>query len=223
MNELQDAHVHLYLAAKRHATMKAMLEQMTSPDFQQALAEVEKAERRREVAKEKLARRRELLGAAPSFGSCKNLEDTESAVSVAEAELEKAEESILVMRGDCSESYPSSKPQDTTPRPAPDETAGPLPLTTSDFAFCFDGLRWDEKRWKKVLGNKPKWLEACLAIPGRRGVAEARWNPVSIGAALVRNGYTKQNSIRARFQTKPLLNSWLDAWKTYEAEYLDTD
>lgn len=99
----------------------------------------------------------------------------------------------------------------------PDET-GPLPLTTGDIAFCFAGLRWDEQKWKKPLGDKPKWLAVCIAIPGVRGVSETRWNPVLIGAALVRGGHAKQNSIRARFQTKPRLAEWLDAWKTYEAD-----
>lgn len=99
----------------------------------------------------------------------------------------------------------------------PDET-GPLPLTTGDIAFCFAGLRWEEQKWKKPLGDKPKWLAVCIAIPGVRGVSETRWNPVLIGAALERGGHAKQNSIRARFQTKPRLAEWLDAWKTYEAD-----
>lgn len=100
---------------------------------------------------------------------------------------------------------------------------GPLPLTTGDIAFCFAGLRWDEQQWKKSLGNKPKWLAVCIAIPGARGVSETRWNPVLIGAALEREGHAKQNSIRARFQTQPQLAPWLDVWKTYEADNLSTD
>lgn len=100
---------------------------------------------------------------------------------------------------------------------------GPLPLTTGDIAFCFDGLRYTEAKWKKPLGNKPKWLVACVAISGQRGVRETRWNPVLIGGALVRAGHVAANSARARFQTKPLLAPWLDAWKTYEADYLDSD
>ena len=61
---------------------------------------------------------------------------------------------------------------------------GPLPLTTGDIAFCFDGIRWNEQQWRKPLGNKPKWLQSCVAIPGQRGVSETRWNPVLIAAAL---------------------------------------
>lgn len=96
--------------------------------------------------------------------------------------------------------------------------AEPLPLTTGDIAFCFAGLRWSEQQWKKPLGDKPKWLAACIAIPGARGVSETRWNPVLIGAALEREGHAKQNSIRARFQKMQQLAPWLDAWKTYEAD-----
>ena len=100
---------------------------------------------------------------------------------------------------------------------------GPLPLTTGDIAFCFAGLRWNEQKWKKPLGDKPKWLLACIAIPAVRGVSESRWNPVLIGASLVRAGHTKPKSVRAKFQTQPLLKPWLDEWKTYEADNLPAD
>ena len=102
--------------------------------------------------------------------------------------------------------------------------AGPLPLTTGDIAYCFAGLRWPtEERWKKPLGDKPKWLAACVAIPAVRGVSEARWSPVCIGAALVRDGHVKANNVRAKFQTMPLLTPWLDEWKTYEADNFDSN
>ena len=110
--------------------------------------------------------------------------------------------------------------------PEPDDRvrfAGPAPLTTSDIAFCFDGLHWDEARWKKPLGDKPKWLQACIAIPARRGVSETRWNPVLIGAALVHGERVGVRSVRGKFQTQPLLAEWLDAWKTYEADNFDND
>lgn len=96
-----------------------------------------------------------------------------------------------------------------------------LSLTTGDMAFAFDGLRYTEAQWKKPLGNKPKWLQACVVAAGRRGVTETRWNPVLIGGALVNDGYAQARSVRARFQTHDLLKPWLDAWKTYEADYLD--
>ena len=102
--------------------------------------------------------------------------------------------------------------------------AGPLPLTTGDIAFCFAGLRWKtETKWKKPLGDKPKWLAACIVIPAVRGVSETRWSPVCIGAALVRDEHAKPNSVRAKFQTQPLLKPWLDEWKTYEADNLSAD
>jgi hypothetical protein len=102
--------------------------------------------------------------------------------------------------------------------------AGPLSLTTGDIAFCFAGLRWKtETKWKKPLGDKPKWLAACIVEAAVRGVSETRWNPVCIGAALVRDGHGKVNSVRAKFQTQPLLKPWLDEWKTYEADNLSAD
>lgn len=99
----------------------------------------------------------------------------------------------------------------------------PLPLTTSTIAHVFDGLRWREQEWKKPLGDKPKWLQACVVIPAQKGVSETRWNPVCIGAALIRSGHVNARSVRARFQSRPLLEPWLEDWKTYEADHLDAD
>ena len=117
----------------------------------------------------------------------------------------------------------AAQPQAEPPAPVVADSAsnGPLPLTTGDIAFCFDGIRWNEQQWRKPLGDKPKWLQSCVAIPGQRGVSETRWNPVLMAAALVRDGHAQARSIRARFQTKPQLKDWLEAWKTYEADNFD--
>ena len=104
--------------------------------------------------------------------------------------------------------------------PATDE---PLPLSTSDIAHSFADLRWSEPKWRKPLGDKPKWLQACVAIPGQRGVSETRWNPVRIAAALVLEGHATAKTVRARFQTKHMLKPWLEAWQAYEAEYINSD
>jgi len=97
------------------------------------------------------------------------------------------------------------------------------PLYTGDMAFCFDGLRYTEAQWKKPLGNMPKWLMSCLVEPGRQGGNQRKWNPVLIGAALVASGHVPARRVRARFQTHPTLRPWLEAWKTYEADYIDSD
>ncbi|MEZ5608089.1 MAG: hypothetical protein R3E52_13450 [Burkholderiaceae bacterium] len=99
--------------------------------------------------------------------------------------------------------------------------SGPEPLATTAIAYAFDGLHWSEEKWKKNLGNKPKWLQACIALPGQRGVREVRWNPVLIGGALIHKGHARQNQVRGRFQSRPTLQPWLETWKTYEADYLD--
>lgn len=67
----------------------------------------------------------------------------------------------------------------------------------------------------------------CGSIEGPKGLAglgvrEWTCECGAIGAALERSGYAKQNSIRARFQTKLQLAPWLDAWKTYEADNITT-
>jgi hypothetical protein len=102
------------------------------------------------------------------------------------------------------------------------EPPAPPPLTTGDIASAFDGLKWTEDQWKKPLGDKPNWLVACVSIPGRRGSIETRWNPVLIGGALVSQGHVQARNVRAKFQTSHLLQPWLDAWKTYEADFIDT-
>ncbi len=116
-----------------------------------------------------------------------------------------------------------------TPAPVVPDSASnapamnPPPVATGDIAHAFDGLRgWNEKAWKDTLGSPPKWLEACIALRGERGKREHHWNPVFIGAALVDKGHARANNIRARFQTKPQLSAWLEAWKTYEADNCDT-
>ena len=119
------------------------------------------------------------------------------------------------------------EPQAATPAPVADSASNapvtPPPVATGDVAHAFDGLRrWNEKAWKDTLGSPPKWLEACIALRGQRGIREHHWNPVLIGAALVHSGHAKANNIRARFQTKPQLSAWLEAWKTYEADNFDT-
>jgi len=136
----------------------------------------------------------------------------------------------LVMEGfeQFAAAAPSAAP--VVAESASGETAGPLPLTTGDIAFCFAGLRWNtEDEWKVVLGKGRSWIEACVAVPagGRgRGVAPKLWNPVLLAAALVNNGDIKRNSARARFQNaqnQRLLGPWLETWKTYEADNFDTN
>jgi hypothetical protein len=110
---------------------------------------------------------------------------------------------------------------DAEPLPDVPKAAVPQPLTTGNLAHCFDGLRWSESEWKKPLGDKPKWLQSCVAIMGQRGARETQWNPVKVGAALVTDGHVTVNRMRARFQSHAMLRPWLDAWKAYEADYID--
>ncbi|MBC7707513.1 MAG: hypothetical protein H7274_26680 [Rhodoferax sp.] len=98
----------------------------------------------------------------------------------------------------------------------------PLPLTTSEIAHSFSGLRWSAQEWMKPLGNKPKWLRNCVITPGSQGKSQTLWNPVLIGAAMVRDGHAKANSVRAKFQTAPDLKPWLETWKTFEDDNCDT-
>jgi len=118
---------------------------------------------------------------------------------------------------------PDGAADDAEPqRKRDDKCNKPTALTTGQIAAGFDGLRWTAERWKKPLGDVPKWLKNCRVISGIQGVKEAQWDPVLIGAHLVRQGHAKARSVRAKFQSSPPLKPWLEAWKTYEADNFDT-
>ena len=124
---------------------------------------------------------------------------------------------------DTNETSTATEPAEALPVSLVAQTSNPEPVTTLDIAFAFEGLRnWSEGNWKRSLGNKPKWLAACIAIPGKQGVYQTKWNPVSIGVALINQGHAKVNNVRARFQKKAPLMPWLEVWKTYEADYLES-
>ena len=118
---------------------------------------------------------------------------------------------------------PQAAPEHAPVVEAPANEPQPLPLTTGDIAHCFAGLHWDEQQWRKPLGYPPKWLKACVHTPGQQGVSETRWNPVSIGAELIKSGHAHANNVRGRFQSNHLLKPWLELWKAYEADYLNED
>lgn len=100
---------------------------------------------------------------------------------------------------------------------------GPIPLPTTTLANCFAGLgRWETpEKWRKPLGDVPKWLEECRVVRGERGKSEAMWDPVKIGAALVRRNLAKPAQVRSRFMRMDDLKPWLEKWRDFEAVYLD--
>ena len=142
-----------------------------------------------------------------------------------DAEYEKGFDEFFAELAQTSNTSTAVLPTQTAAPTAPvvdSASNAPLPLTTGDIAFCFDGIRWSENEWRRPLGDKPKWLQGCVVTPGQRGVSETRWNPVLIAAWLVSRGHVQARSARSRFQTKPQLTPWLEAWKTYEADNFDT-
>lgn len=125
---------------------------------------------------------------------------------------------------------PPAPPVADTATPAPVvaalvelDKAGPVPVTTRAMADSFAGLHWNAEEWIKKLGDKPVWVDNCIAVRRGRGEGMRQWNPVQIGAYLVRMEHANANSVRARFQTQPALIPWLDEWKTYEADNHSTD
>lgn len=104
--------------------------------------------------------------------------------------------------------------------------SGPPPLTTGDIAHSFAGLHWKtEEEWKTVLGKGRRWVERCAVSSGTRGRGGAPklWNPVYLGSALVKRNHVQIRSVRAKFQTVPVLKPWLEAWEAHAAANFDTE
>jgi hypothetical protein len=115
-------------------------------------------------------------------------------------------------------------------------TAAIRGMPTDELATAFDGLGWDRAGWRSTLnrGNHELWLKACKVSDGVRGNGgkQARWNPVSIAAALVKgrnsggtNGSRKlgkptYKDICKAFSTRRQLQQFSDEWKR-EREDLD--
>lgn len=102
--------------------------------------------------------------------------------------------------------------------------AQPRCLRTTDMAWCFAGLNgWDEDRWKKRLGDPPKWLETCREEQGSRGGRQNLWNPLLIGAALTGRNLVEWKSVRAKFQSNLQLKDWKSIWDEYERDNHEVD
>jgi len=131
---------------------------------------------------------------------------------------------IEALQSEASSSFPhlSESLQVSAEKQLIVESTAPEPVTTLQVAGAFFGLHWDYEKWKKNLGNKPKWLKACMVTAGQQGGAQATWNPVLIGAALLVKGI-KQHQIRGSFQKagSPIAH-WFEAWKDYEATHCDS-
>ncbi|OQW86145.1 MAG: hypothetical protein BWK72_18490 [Rhodoferax ferrireducens] len=104
----------------------------------------------------------------------------------------------------------------TTPAPVVAASDGPAPMTRSEIASCFAGLRdWDVERWKKALSSPDDWLQACQQRKGTRGRGgyESTWWPVCIAAAMVERRDTTVKLVSARFKAMGPLKPWRDAWE----------
>jgi hypothetical protein len=193
-------------------TVAERIDQLADPAFIASEARGSSIFDEHEAAIESLAK----WEAADPRGMPTEIALRDSQVAIAKEELAAAEVKFKTMRGDFVDAGTSALP------PSAAIADSPTSLTTSDVAHAFAGLHWPtETAWKKPLADKPKWLSACVVIPGSRGLSETRWNPVLIGDALVGRGLVKANRVRARFQTVERLKPWLDAWKTHEADSFD--
>lgn len=187
--------------------------QLDDPAHIQTVADCAAIFNEREAAKALLAQ----WEAADPRGTPTEIDLRDKQLAIAREKFDTIESKFRDFRGDFGDTDTAHQTQSTV------NPSLPTPLTTSDIAHCFADPRWlVEDGLKKRLGNKPKWLAVGIAIPGRRGLNETRWNPVLVGAAIVRAGHAKVNNVRAKFQTNPLLKPWLEAWKTHEADNFDT-
>ncbi len=207
----------------RAMKLEAMLKQQNDPTYRMMVNYAEAVCARNERA----LGRKSLFENADDENTISGILRKESELLIACEEHDQSDNAHRQARGDFV-----TQTQDTTPSPAPVVAASdghaPLPLSTLDIAHCFADLYWSEDKWKTNLGKKPKWLaEHCLAAAGKQGGngggIEIRWYPVCIGAALANTKKVPARSIRARFQTNPLLAKWLEAWRNHESQHLATE
>lgn len=94
-------------------------------------------------------------------------------------------------------------------------------LPTAEIAHCFAGLQYTEEGWRKPLGDGRQWLGDALAERGARPNPSLWW-PVKFAAAIHKKFGIAPHRLRGRFQSKPALRPWLEAWLDYEAANIDT-
>jgi hypothetical protein len=110
-----------------------------------------------------------------------------------------------------------------TPQAAPVVAVGdgPAPLSRTEIAECFAGLRdWDVTRWKKELSSPNAWLKVCRHGKGERGrgSVESTWWPVDIAAAMLERGDTSAKLLSNKFKAMGPLKPWRDAWENNNPE-----
>ena len=193
-------------------TVAQRIQQLADPIYASEVARASIAFSEYEQAEKLLAKWNE----ADPHGTPTEIALRDEKLADAQQKFDAAEKKYRTLRGDFGDLDQTTLTSNTA------VASSPTPLTTSDIAHSFAGLRWPtEVAWKKPLADKPKWLRGCVAIPGNRGRSETHWNPVLIGGALVHGGHARANSVRAKFQTMPQLQPWLEAWKAYEADNFD--
>jgi hypothetical protein len=96
----------------------------------------------------------------------------------------------------------------------------PPPLPTPAVAACFDGLHgWNREKWVKNLGDPAKWMEKAITV--RRNKPDPHlWDPVKLALELLQLDDTvPPKEITRRFNDRPELEAWRDAWQPYAEAY----
>ena len=94
--------------------------------------------------------------------------------------------------------------------------ADELGLTKGAVISAFEGLYFDRDKWRKYLGDPPKWLAECRVAKGNKSTS-ATWNPVLIAAALF-DKRIKINQLDAVFVH---MKDWADKWRETSASFRD--
>lgn len=96
----------------------------------------------------------------------------------------------------------------------------PTPVATPAVARCFAGLHtWDCGAWVRNLGDPAKWMQEAL-ITRRNRPDPHLWDPVKLAMALLQHDTTiSHKEITRRFETRPELKPWRDAWQDYADLY----
>jgi len=94
----------------------------------------------------------------------------------------------------------------------------PAPLGTPAMADALDGIAGkDAAKWRRTLGEPPKWMVTARVEAGMRGTRPATWNPVLLVAVMLERTMANEGQARQLFRTRPELAAWAEVWRERES------
>lgn len=124
---------------------------------------------------------------------------------------------------------PESQPSEASAAGSPADThtgaldePGPTPLDTRTMASALDGIdRRNAEGWRRLLGDRPKWVQGATVTPGARGRESATWDPVKLALLLSETKRATQDRLSKMFRDRSELEQWRDAYRAALGAFSD--